>query len=303
MNGLPYYKAYPRDFIEGTIGMPFELKAAYRLVLDLIYMQGGNLPDDSRYISGLLGCSVRKWNALREELIARGKLHVSGASLTNYRAIIELESLRKVQDKQRENRSRPNKIKDLESPRSNHTEPDTDTDIESKHTPLSNDKAARARAPIAEAIELWNETAERAGFPKAKIINDQRRKAIKARLNDCGGLDGWKTALAKAEASSFCRGGGSAGWVLDLNAFTQSKTFTKLMEGAYDDRPGANRNGSRQSPGHHHGRPRGFDAALAGVANVARQRGISDAGRSEDLDSPTRNPKGADPDWWSTGGH
>ncbi len=22
MNGLPYYKAYPRDFIEGTVGMP-----------------------------------------------------------------------------------------------------------------------------------------------------------------------------------------------------------------------------------------------------------------------------------------
>ncbi|MBC8717497.1 hypothetical protein [Ochrobactrum sp. Marseille-Q0166] len=42
-------KPYPRDFIEGTIGMSFELKAAYRLVLDLIYMQGGNLPDDARY--------------------------------------------------------------------------------------------------------------------------------------------------------------------------------------------------------------------------------------------------------------
>ncbi|MFK5283859.1 DUF1376 domain-containing protein, partial [Lacticaseibacillus paracasei] len=56
MNGLPYYKAYPRDFIEGTIGMPFELKGAYRLLLDLIYMQGGRLPDDAKYISGLLGC-------------------------------------------------------------------------------------------------------------------------------------------------------------------------------------------------------------------------------------------------------
>ena len=57
MNGLPYYKAYPRDFIEGTVGMSFELKAAYRLVLDLVYMQGGDLPDNSRYIAGLLGCS------------------------------------------------------------------------------------------------------------------------------------------------------------------------------------------------------------------------------------------------------
>lgn len=44
MNGLPYYKAYPRDFIEGTVGMSFELKGAYRLVLDLIYLRSGNCP-------------------------------------------------------------------------------------------------------------------------------------------------------------------------------------------------------------------------------------------------------------------
>lgn len=130
-NGLPYYKRYPRDFIEGTIGMSFELKAAYSLVLDLIYMQGGNLPDDARYISGLLGLSVRKWNSIREDLIERDKIQVSGKFLTNYRAVIELESLRSLQDKQSENRSRPNKNKDLQSPRSDHTEPEPEPDISS----------------------------------------------------------------------------------------------------------------------------------------------------------------------------
>ena len=126
MNGLPYYKAYPRDFIEGTIGMPFELKAAYRLVLDLIYMQGGQLPDDARYISGLLGCSVKKWNGLREALISAGKIEARDGYLGNYRADKELETLAKLSDKQRENRSRPNKNKEIKSPPSDHTEPDTD---------------------------------------------------------------------------------------------------------------------------------------------------------------------------------
>lgn len=126
MNGLPYYKAYPRDFIEGTIGMDFELKGAYRLVLDLIYMQGGNLPDDARYISGLLGCAVRRWKTIREELLARGKLEVVGDCLTNKRADKELEILRKFQSKQRENRARPNKNKDLQSPPSDHTEPEAE---------------------------------------------------------------------------------------------------------------------------------------------------------------------------------
>ena len=116
MNGLPYYKRYPRDFIEGTIGMPFELKVTYSFILDLIYMQGGNLPDDPRYISGLLGASVRKWKSLRQGLIDAGKLQVitnaEGTFLTNYRAVSELETLAKLSRKQSENRSRPNKNND-----------------------------------------------------------------------------------------------------------------------------------------------------------------------------------------------
>ena len=114
MNGLPYYKSYPRDFIEGTIGMDFELKAAYRLVLDLIYMQGGNLPDDARYISGLLGCTMKKWKSLRTALIAAGKLYVSGEFLGNNRADKELETLSKFQENQREKASKPRKNKDLQ---------------------------------------------------------------------------------------------------------------------------------------------------------------------------------------------
>lgn len=126
MNGLPYYKRYPRDFVEGTIGMPFEVKAAYGLVLDLIYMQGGNLPDDPRYISGLLGVSVRKWNSLRSALIEADKIQINGEFLTNYRAVSELEITRKFQEQQAENRRGSKKNNNLDKPPSNHTEPDTE---------------------------------------------------------------------------------------------------------------------------------------------------------------------------------
>lgn len=145
MNGLPYYKAYPRDFIEGTVGMSFELKGAYRLVLDLIYMQGGELPDDARYISGLLGCTIRKWTALRGDLVARGKLTANGEFLTNDRVAMEIETLGKLRDKQRENRSRPNKNKHLATPQRNHTEPEsepkTDNNQRSIITPREDDAA------------------------------------------------------------------------------------------------------------------------------------------------------------------
>ncbi len=128
MNGLPYYRAYPRDFIEGTVGMPFEIKGAYRILLDAIYMRAGRLPDDARYIAGILGCSVRAWNRYREVLLDAGKIVIANGMISNSRADKELKSLSSFQEKQRENRSRPNKNKGLSSPPFDHTVPDTDTE-------------------------------------------------------------------------------------------------------------------------------------------------------------------------------
>jgi uncharacterized protein YdaU (DUF1376 family) len=62
---LPYFKKYPRDFFDGTVGMSLDVKGAYDLVIDLIFMQSGGLRDDPHYIAGHLGCSVRKWNAIK----------------------------------------------------------------------------------------------------------------------------------------------------------------------------------------------------------------------------------------------
>jgi uncharacterized protein YdaU (DUF1376 family) len=130
VNGLPYYKAYPRDFIEGTIGMSFELKGAYRLVLDLIYMQNGRLPDDARYISGQLGCTVRAWNGYRAKLIELGKLKAEDGIISNFRANLELDNLREISRKNAENASLPRKNKDLwlavAKRTFSHTEPDTE---------------------------------------------------------------------------------------------------------------------------------------------------------------------------------
>lgn len=150
MNGLPYYKAYPRDFFDGTAGMDFEVKAAYRLVLDLIYMHGGRLVDDSRFIAGQFGCSVKKWNGLRSAILATGKIVVENGYLGNLRADKELDSLKSFQTKQRENGSQPKKnnglTKATAEPKANHTDTDTDTDTVSKDTaadaPIDPAKAA-----------------------------------------------------------------------------------------------------------------------------------------------------------------
>jgi uncharacterized protein YdaU (DUF1376 family) len=126
---LPYYKRFPRDFLDGTIGLCLETKGAYAIVLDLIYMRGGRLPDDPKYIAGQLGCSVRKWNSLRAELVSLGKLNVENGLISNFRADVLLEETRTFRDKQAENRSYPNKNSGLQSPKSDHLKPDTEEEV------------------------------------------------------------------------------------------------------------------------------------------------------------------------------
>jgi hypothetical protein len=68
---------YPRDgaeTIRESVGLPFEERCAYSMLLDL--MEGGRkaIPDDARWIAGVLGCSIRKWTAIRSRLIEVQKI-------------------------------------------------------------------------------------------------------------------------------------------------------------------------------------------------------------------------------------
>ena len=67
-----WYKRCGADFIHGTMMLTLEEKGAYSLCLDLIYDRGAPIPDDARWLSGVCGVSMRKWNALRNRLIELG---------------------------------------------------------------------------------------------------------------------------------------------------------------------------------------------------------------------------------------
>lgn len=138
-NKLPYYKRYPRDFLEGTLGMPFELKAAYGLILDLIYIHGTELPDDQRFIAGQLNVSVRKWNSIRSELIKIDKIQIISGFISNYRAVIELESLSKYQEKQAENATKSNNNRHLQKPphKPKYSQPEPEPEPKKRDTNVS----------------------------------------------------------------------------------------------------------------------------------------------------------------------
>ena len=86
--------------------------------------------------------------------------------------------------------------------------------------------------PVAEAFNLWNETAERCGLRQAATLNPSRRKSLNARLREHG-LEGWQQALANVERSSFLTGGNDRGWRCDLDWLLSPSRFVKVYEGTY----------------------------------------------------------------------
>jgi uncharacterized protein YdaU (DUF1376 family) len=197
MNGLPYYKAYPRDFFEGTVGLDLEFKGAYRLILDLIYMHGGRLTDDPRFIAGHLGCSVKRWNSLRLALIESGKIDASDGVLRNLRADKELEILRSFSDQQREKARKPRKNNDLgvamAEPRSSHTEPEPDKKKESAtHSCAMGSEAAVFEAPKAARFdEFWTAYPHRGGVKRGKKPAEAKyTAAVRAGVPEQSIIDG-----------------------------------------------------------------------------------------------------------------
>jgi uncharacterized protein YdaU (DUF1376 family) len=252
MSERPWYRRYGSDFIAGTLGLSLEEKGAYSIILDLIYDRGKPIPDEPRYIAGVCGCSVRKWSAIRDRLVALGKIEIEGGLITNRRAEKELENSAKTArklaengakggDKRAENASARNENNNIAQARLKHRalkpEPYPEEDTHSLRScvpasPVDRDEPEE----VTEAFEAYNFEAKRAGWPIAAKLTAPRRAGIKARLKDAGGLDGWRNALARARGSPHLTGRNDRGWTADLDFFLQAQSFIRLIEGRYDDR-------------------------------------------------------------------
>jgi hypothetical protein len=80
-------------------------------------------------------------------------------------------------------------------------------------------------------VEAWNDTAARIGLPKVIALNDPRRKRLRTMIRQHP-PDDFARALDALERSPLCRGE-KTDWRADFDFFLQTKSFTKLLEGAY----------------------------------------------------------------------
>jgi hypothetical protein len=128
---------------------------------------------------------------------------------------------------------------------------------------------------IEEAVSAWNELAGELNLPVCQKLTVRRRAALKARLRDCGGIQGWGAVLQKIRETPFFRGVNDRGWKADFDFVLREEKFTKLMEGGYAN-TGKNveingfQGGHGGSAGGSGKRPSAYDIQAAAFARAAR---------------------------------
>lgn len=259
MSKAPAMPMYWDAYLADTTHLTTEEHGAYMLLLAAMWRRNGYVPDDDKDNARILGLTPAKWRKIKARLTAT----ISGFNADG--DVITQEKLRKTWEitqekiaKNAENgakggRAAARKNNNLAEANATETlqrkpsipEPEPEPDKKETTNVVLSD-APPAIDEIAQAVSAYNATAARTGWPSVQKLTPQRRAAIKGRLKDAGGVTGWEVALSKAEASSFLRGE-RGDFRLTFDFLSRQSSFTKLMEGNYDDRDSNNGNDDKNT--------------------------------------------------------
>lgn len=284
MSEAPYIPFYTSDFLGGTSGMTAATKGVYITLLCLMYEAEGPLAQKWDTLARRCGCTLPAFKRAVQDLVDDGKIVILNDGIWSEKCEKHLAQRRERRSSAKaaaEKRWQKDKQKQGEgdAPASSaHCQPEPEPEPYKKEEEpngslSSGDDATKPFDEIAQAVSAYNVAAESAGWPQVKILSTSRRSALKARLKECGGIEGWHAALEKAQSSPHLTGQNDRGWTASFDFLTRQSSFAKLMEGNYDAKP---RN-SAGGPAHmQQNRP---DPALEQIARLAGLNQASGTGR------------------------
>lgn len=233
MSGLKWFRAYAGIVDDDKLRLlAFEDRWHFVALCALKCSGLLDEPDSqlrNRKIAVKMGVQVRELEEIARRLQEVGlideNLNPSKWDDLQFRSDTSTERVKKYREKQHRNA-----VKRLGNVSVTVQETDTETDISSKE-----DLSADADRPPtkSEILEAWELRMVPQGFPAVRRMTGTRERHLRARLKE-NSFDDWQRAFAALERSAFCRGENDRGWRADFDFLLQPKSFTKLIEGAYD---------------------------------------------------------------------
>jgi uncharacterized protein YdaU (DUF1376 family) len=239
-NDAPAIPLFGDAYLADTRHLSLEEHGAYLQLLMIAWrLPNCALPDDDARIARILGITAGRWSKLKPAVLgfwtSTDKGWVQGR-LSKERAFVE---------KKREQNSAASKARwDAQATDLNKNDaserisernapppppPEDKQEVEEQAAPAA--RAMPVHLPVEEAVEDWNVASSRTGWPAVQRMSDTRRQAVRNRLRK-EGLDGWRQAIAKAEASPYLGGSPPAWFTFDW--IIKQANFDKLIEGNYD---------------------------------------------------------------------
>lgn len=265
---------YPSDWLAGTLGLSDAEKGVYITLIARMYEMAGPIERNDDRLFRICGSkSKASFVKALEYLISEGKILDTKNGLFNEKAskvieqTIEKSSKAKAAAQSRWDRN-PNKNNGSNDANASaehmpqQCQPEPEPELKKEDTNVS--LQVSPAGDVSEAVRIYNDASARTGWPSVQKLTPARSKALRGRINDAGGMDGWRVAVEKAEQSDFLCGRTPNPWTgCSFDWLAKSANFTKLMEGNYDNRTDRT---NAQSSGN---RP---DETLERIARLARLR-------------------------------
>jgi uncharacterized protein YdaU (DUF1376 family) len=244
MSQAPIMPMFVDAMVADTMDLSAEAFGAYHLLLYATWRNNGRpLPDNDVKLARVCRVSTSKWRrTLREELA--GFFDISDGTWRQKRLEKEWFSATRRIESARENGSAGGTAKSLKEKERDIAAATNPVQRNSSeiapihiHKPESEEKDSLTgvvQTDPQQAVIAWNAMAARAGLPRVQSLTDARKRALIARLKECGGLGGWHEAMRRIEATPWMLGDNDRGWRADFDFVCRQSKFTKLMEGGYD---------------------------------------------------------------------
>jgi uncharacterized protein YdaU (DUF1376 family) len=239
---------YPSDWMAGTRALSDAETGVYITLIAHMYEMAGPIKRDDHRLYRMCGSKTRtSFVKSLEYLIEMGKIQEANGYLFNERVQKEIQ---KVLEKSAQSKAAIQSRWDRKSNKINDR-PDTDVSApyirEAYQSEPEPDKKERTKvllssaSPIddtAAAVSAYNSAASEAGWTKCQKLTPKRRSALRARLKETDGLDGWRDFLNRAKAGPHLCGQNDRGWTASFDWLTKAENFTKVIEGNYDPKTG-----------------------------------------------------------------
>jgi len=255
MAEFPALPLFTDAYLADTRHLSTEQHGAYLLLLMEAWRRPNtNLPDDDVLLAKLAGLSGIAFADAKSVIMQFWDLDARTKTWSQKRLTEQKKYVRNATEKQRSNaKARWNKEKPASHgnakddakpmPDGCHTgnapipipipiDKEEGTNVPSS-TPLSEPLDA---ATVKAVITAWNNLASETGIAQVQHLTENRRKALKPRLKEIGGLEGWYAMCDKIRASSFLTGQGEKPWYCTFDWVLKPANLAKIMEGNYDDR-------------------------------------------------------------------